>query len=184
MPASSGMTLATAWAAPVEVGMMLQAAARARRGSLWAMSRMRWLSGRREEGARKETAPADMVYEERAKQILRYIQSHYQEDISIEDMARQVHISRTECFRCFQRITGKSPKNYLNSYRIRQAMRRLETTQDSVTDICFSCGFNHMSYFVKRFRESVGMSPGKYRDMMRGREDLPATEAEKGEQHA
>lgn len=142
------------------------------------------VENRREEGARKETAPADMVYEERAKQILRYIQSHYQEDISIEDMAHQVHISRTECFRCFQRITGKSPKNYLNSYRIRQAMRRLETTQDSVTDICFSCGFNHMSYFVKRFRESVGMSPGKYRDMMRGREDLPATEAEKGEQHA
>ena len=76
-------------------------------------------------------------------------------------------ISRTECFRCFQRITGQSPKSYLNSYRIRQATHQLETTDDSITDICFSCGFNHMSYFVKRFRESTGVSPGKYRNMAR-----------------
>ena len=85
----------------------------------------------------------------------------------MEDVAHQVHISRTECFRCFQKITGQSPKSYLNSYRIRQAMRQLETTDDSITAICFSCGFNNMSYFVKRFRESAGVSPGKYRELVR-----------------
>ena len=120
----------------------------------------------REQDAEEKTS-REIVYEERARKILQFIQEHYSEDITVEDVAAQVHISRTECFRCFQKITGQSPKSYLNSYRIRQAMRQLETTDDSITAICFSCGFNNMSYFVKRFRESAGVSPGKYRELVR-----------------
>ena len=126
-----------------------------------------FIRSREEQREAEDGGPREMVYEERARKILQFIQDHYQEDISVEDVARQVHISRTECFRCFQRITGQSPKSYLNSYRIRQATHQLETTDDSITDICFSCGINHMSYFVKRFRESTGVSPGKYRNMAR-----------------
>ena len=120
----------------------------------------------REQDAEEKTS-REIVYEERARKILQFIQEHYSEDITVEDVAAQVHISRTECFRCFQKITGQCPKSYLNSYRIRQAMRQLETTDDSITAICFSCGFNNMSYFVKRFRESAGVSPGKYRELVR-----------------
>lgn len=141
------------------------------------------IDNRRRKKETEPSVPCDMVREERTKQILRFIKTHYQEDITIEDMAAQVHISRTECFRCFQKITGKSPKSYLNSYRIRQAMALLETTDDSVTDICFSCGFNHMSYFVKRFRESTGMSPGRYRERIRRMEKTEEyIQEKKGEQ--
>ncbi len=113
---------------------------------------------------------SDILCEQRAKEILNYFHEHYQEHVEIEDIARSLHISRTECFRCFQKITGESPKSYLNSYRLRQAAGRLEGTEESITEICFSCGFNNMSYFVKRFREYTGMSPGKYRKTVRGLE--------------
>ena len=133
-----------------------------------------------------EKPSREMIYEERARRILQFIQEHYCEDITVEDVAEQVHISRTECFRCFRKITGQSPKSYLNSYRIRQAMRQLETTDDSITAICFSCGFNSMSYFVKRFRESAGISPGKYRELTRRKgntEELNMnTQQKKGDQ--
>ncbi len=58
---------------------------------------------------RMKGRPREMIYEERARRILQFIQEHYCEDITVEDVAAQVHISRTECFRCFQKITGQSP---------------------------------------------------------------------------
>lgn len=126
-----------------------------------------FIRNRRQSGDLSPRSASDILYEQRAKDILNYIHKHYQDPVEIADIARQLHISRTECFRCFQKITGESPKSYLNGYRIRQAMGRLEQTEESITDICFSCGFNHMSYFVKRFREYTGMSPGKYRKAVR-----------------
>ena len=54
---------------------------------------------------------SDTKYEQRVKKILKYIEVHYGDYITIEDMARQVNISRTECFRCFQKITGQTPWN-------------------------------------------------------------------------
>ncbi len=104
-----------------------------------------------------------MVYEQRAKETLSYIQEHYREAIGINDMIRAGNISRTDCFRSFKKIIGKSPMEYLNDYRLKQAMYLLETTQESITEIATSCGFNHLSYFGKLFRETTGLSPKEYR---------------------
>ena len=91
-------------------------------------------------------------YEQRVKKILEYIEEHYGEYITIEDMARQANVSRTECFRCFQRITGQTPLEYLTFYRLGQAAYKLRNTDSSITEICISSGFSQPSYFGKKFR--------------------------------
>lgn len=102
-------------------------------------------------------------YEQRAKKILKYIEGHYGDYITIEDMARQANISRTECFRSFHKITGQSPMEYLTFYRLSQAAYKLRNTDSSITEICISSGFSQPSYFGKKFREYYGVSPLKYR---------------------
>lgn len=107
--------------------------------------------------------PGSTKYEQRVKRILEYIEAHYGDYITIEDMARQVNISRTECFRCFQKITGQTPLEYLTFYRLQQAAHKLRNTDSSITEICITSGFSHPSYFGKKFRQYYGLSPLKYR---------------------
>lgn len=105
----------------------------------------------------------DTKYEKRVKKILEYIERYYGDYITIEDMARQVNISRTECFRCFQKITGQTPLEYLTFYRLGQAAYKLRNTDHSITEICITSGFSQPSYFGKKFREYYGVSPLNYR---------------------
>ena len=107
--------------------------------------------------------PGNTKQEKRVKEILEYMKSRYADSITIEDIAREVNISRTECFRCFQKITGQSPMEYLPFYRLQQASHKLRNTDSSITEICISSGFNHPSYFGKKFREMYGVSPAQYR---------------------
>lgn len=111
-------------------------------------------------------AAAKKIQEQRIKQLLSFIHEHYSEHISIEGMAKSAHISRTECFRCFQTVLGQSPVEYLTEYRLSMAMMFLANTKRPLSDISYSCGFNNPSYFGKLFRERCGLSPKKYRDQI------------------
>lgn len=106
------------------------------------------------------------VQEQRVKEILSYIHTHFGEHISIDDIARFATISRTECFRCFQAVLGKSPVEYLTEYRLSMATAMLANSEKTLADISHCCGFNSPSYFGKLFREQCGMSPKKYRKQL------------------
>lgn len=113
------------------------------------------------------TAPIDrrtITNEKRLKIMLSYIYSAYQNDISVEDIARSANISKSECFRCFRSMIGKKPVAFLNEYRLKRALELLTTTDMQITEICLACGFGHISYFGKLFRETYGMSPREYRN--------------------
>ena len=100
---------------------------------------------------------------ERAKEILTYIHAHYNERFAIEDIAKHIGISRSECFRCFKRFTNKRPVEYINEYRLQKAAMLLRETETSVTDIFATCGFENASYFSKVFKEKYKMTPLQYR---------------------
>lgn len=102
-------------------------------------------------------------YEKRVKDILSFIHDHYQENLTVEDIARHAGISRNECFRCFKKYVNKKPVEYINEYRLARAARLLRETNDTVTEICIACGFSGSSYFGKLFREAYGTTPLKYR---------------------
>lgn len=99
----------------------------------------------------------------RSKLIISYIHDNFSKNIKIDDIARFVSISRSECFRSFKQFTEKTPINYINDYRLSQASKLLLETDYSVTDISNSCGFNSSSYFGKLFKEKYGLTPYKFR---------------------
>lgn len=101
--------------------------------------------------------------EERIKRMLLYIQQHYREKLSLEQIASSANISIRECLRCFQQNLNTTPFTYLSEYRIRQASDELKNTSRAVTDIACSCGFSGTSYFGKTFRKFMNCSPSEYR---------------------
>ena len=103
---------------------------------------------------------AHMVYVEKA---ISYIETNYSYPVTVEDIAYYVGISRSHLFRSFQSYMRRSPKDYLTSYRIKQACRLLRETDLSISTIAYSVGFENNLYFSKAFRKQKGVSPSEYR---------------------
>lgn len=95
--------------------------------------------------------------------MLSYIHANYGKSLTVEKLAQQANIGRTECFRLFKENVGKSPIEYILSYRLTQAARLLAESQQSVSQIYESCGFHSGSYFSSKFRQAYGVSPREYR---------------------
>ena len=100
---------------------------------------------------------------ERAKEILSYIHSNYNEKFTIDEIAKNVNISRSECFRSFKRFMNKKPVEYINEYRLMKAAKLIRETEKSIANIYSECGFENAGYFNKIFKETYGMTPLQYR---------------------
>ena len=99
------------------------------------------------------------------KNVLTYIRENFHTQMTLEDMAHHAGMSsKYFCFQ-FKEMTTKTPVEYLNTYRIERAARKLLSTDESVTEIAFSCGFNDLSYFIKTFKAIKGTSPAKFRKL-------------------
>jgi len=104
-----------------------------------------------------------MAHVERAKEILSYIHANYNEKITVEHIAAELSISRSECFRSFKRFMNKRPVEYINEYRLQRAAKLLRETEKSLTAIAGECGFENGSYFGKVFKKVHGVSPLLFR---------------------
>ena len=104
--------------------------------------------------------------EKKAKDILSYIHEHYAENLQIEQIAKHIGISRSECFRCFQRYTNVSPIAYLTEYRLAHAIHLLTETDKSMTQIATECGFSNSSYFGKIFKKKYAVSPSHFKEIL------------------
>lgn len=109
---------------------------------------------------KKQEKDIQMTYVEKAK---KYIQTNYSYPVTVEDVAAYAGISRSHLFRSFQTYMGKSPKEYLTEYRIRQACHLLKETDLSVSAIAYSVGFENNLYFSKAFKKQKQVSPTEYR---------------------
>lgn len=101
--------------------------------------------------------------DEKMKAMMRYIHAHYRDTISVDQLAKEAHISKRVCFRLFQENLHMSPVEYMTSYRLRKACQRLTESGESITQISYNCGFGSSSYFGKLFREHYGCTPAEYR---------------------
>lgn len=100
---------------------------------------------------------------ERIKTMLHYINEHYQEQITLEDLCASAMISPSECLRCFRSTIGTPPIQYLKSFRVQKAAELLSSTSTKINEISSLCGFQDPSYFTRSFREIKGMTPNQYR---------------------
>ena len=96
------------------------------------------------------------------KQMLSFIHEHYQEKLTLSDIAHPANVSEYICSNTFQKSLHTTPMEYLNSYRLRIAYQMLAQTDASVSQISALCGMNH-SYFSKVFRQTTGYTPLEYR---------------------
>ena len=114
----------------------------------------------REELARLENVS---VHSRRIREMLNYIYHHYDEDISLKDLAASAGICEREAQRCFKTDLGYSPIGYLQRYRIHIACKLLLENGDSVLDTGLACGFPNPSHFCRIFRKYMGVTPLSYR---------------------
>lgn len=94
---------------------------------------------------------------------IEFITSNYSYAITVEDIANYVGLSRSHLFRSFENVLGVSPKEYLTSFRMKQACYLLEHSGLSITAIANSIGFDNSLYFSKIFHKEKHMSPRDYR---------------------
>lgn len=102
--------------------------------------------------------------DERVRQVKDFIAKNYMHDIRLQELADIVCMSAESFSRFFHHRTGRTPNRYIIDYRLGIAARLLLTTQLSVSEIGFSCGFNTLSHFNRLFRESKGCTPSEFRE--------------------
>lgn len=100
---------------------------------------------------------------ESIKTTLTYIKENYREKIYIRDLAKQVSMNEQYFCRFFKKAIGRSPMEYINEYRIKQAIRLLEETDFPVMDVCLECGYNNLGNFLREFRKYTETTPLQYR---------------------
>ncbi len=85
------------------------------------------------------------------------------EKLSVEDMAEQLAMSRTQLHRKVKALTGQSTGEFIRNYRLEYAYQLLEQNAGSVSEVAFQVGFSSASYFSKAFSAKYGMSPKEVR---------------------
>ena len=93
---------------------------------------------------------------------IKYIQFNYSHDISIDDVAKSVGVSRSHLYRVFMLNVGKSPIDYLTEYRINEACKLLRAGSLSIAEVAVSVGFFDQFYFSRVFKRAKGVPPSKY----------------------
>ena len=91
--------------------------------------------------------------------VLAYIEETYMNPISLEDMAVITGFTTKYFCKFFRFMTGHSPIDFVNKYRIEIACEYLINSDYHITDITSLCGFNDISYFIKTFRKYQGCAP-------------------------
>lgn len=113
----------------------------------------------RAQGAAQAQDPENQL----AQDMHDYIDAHFMEELSLEMLATEFHLSTWYVSHLFKKIYGHAPVQYILRRRIGEAQSQLIDTSRGITDIALSVGFNSSSYFHKVFSKITGMSPREYR---------------------
>lgn len=98
------------------------------------------------------------------KQIVTYLNEHYSQKISLDQIAHNMYLSPVYISKIFKEETGESPINYLIKIRLKKAKDTLENSRNgSIKSIANSVGYDDVYHFSKLFKKYYGMSPQNYR---------------------
>ena len=93
-----------------------------------------------------------------------YILGHFNENISLHQLAQHCHVSPFHFSRIFKSIMNISPHQYLAEIRLNHAKVLLTTTEQPITDIAFACGYNSLEHFTTAYRRKFNTNPGRHRN--------------------
>lgn len=101
---------------------------------------------------------------EKAKEIIAYIQRNYNQDLNLVDMAKQWYMSESSFSRFFKREAGIGFTEYVRNVRLEHAKEELLFSNKAITDISYDCGFSNISVFNKNFKQVFELAPKEFRN--------------------
>ena len=96
-------------------------------------------------------------------EAMKFVETHYNEDISMDEVAKQVNVSYHYFSKIFKSQMGKSFTDYLTDLRIEKSMKMLQTTPLSIKEISSEIGYNDPNYYCKIFKKVTGVTPTEFR---------------------
>ena len=97
--------------------------------------------------------------------IYQFLDNHYQHKIEVSDVAQLSNLTKAAFCRYFKRITRLTFTEFVNHYRINKA-KKLLVQDNNITETCFQCGFESISYFNKVFKKVTGENPLAFKQRM------------------
>lgn len=108
--------------------------------------------------------PQQITYtQDNVRRILQYINQHYTENFSLQELSQELHLNKYYICHCFKEITGYTVNNYVISKRIEEAKKMLQATHEPVGIIAEKLGFNTAVHFSRAFKKFAGVPPQRYR---------------------
>lgn len=118
-----------------------------------------------------EELPENMRIKAVTRMIRAFIEDHYREDISLQDVAGAMNYSDAYFCKLFKQCFDKSFIVYLSEFRVEKAKKLLEDIVISVKDISTEVGYHDSNYFAKVFKRVTGVTPSEYRLKKQKKED-------------
>jgi len=124
-----------------------------------------------------QEAPLQNEDEKLLKSIVDYIERNILNDnLSVEELSRQMNMSRGTLYNKVLMLTGKSPVEFIRSIRLQKAVYLLENSQMTISQICYEVGFNTPKYFTKLFKDEYNILPSAYTNSFRQKKTLSEAE--------
>ena len=101
--------------------------------------------------------------DEPIKKAQQYIEDHFDEKLSIRNLAEMVHLNGRSFLRRFKKATSNTPVEYIQRVKVEAAKKKLEATSEAIFEIMYSVGYNDEKAFRNIFRKYSGLSPKEYR---------------------
>lgn len=108
----------------------------------------------------------------RIEKIFKLVKENYSKKIRVEDAASEVNMSIISFSRLIKQRTGKTFIEFVNELRLGYATRKLIETNDCVSEICFTCGFNNISNFNRLFKRRQNCTPSEFRMNFKGNKNI------------
>lgn len=96
---------------------------------------------------------------------VKYVETHIsRSDLSVEELSRELGMSRAHLYKKLLQITGKTPIEFIRVIRLKRAAQLLRESQQNVSEIAYQLGFNNPKYFSKYFKDEFGVLPSVYQE--------------------
>ena len=105
----------------------------------------------------------DETAQKRVQLMMQYIHENYNHELSLDEIASHIGISKSTALNLFQRFLHTTPVSYLIGYRLQAASWLLKNTNKKVKTIAYESGFRNVDYFCRLFKKRYHLTPSDYR---------------------
>ncbi|MFE5318437.1 response regulator [Paenibacillus sp. NPDC056579] len=119
--------------------------------------------GKGEEDTASATIDRDMLNNEKFKELLEYVNGHYEEDLHLKDLSHKYYINYTYCCDLFQKSMKSTFTDYVTRLRLSKAKQLLSENKLSIWEVSQHVGYKDYNYFSKVFKKWYGVTPSGFR---------------------